>query len=182
MTEWKAAGRARRDVEDALWARFRAAQDVFFTARSEVFAARDAGLSENLEKKQALVAEAEALLPLTDHKAARADAALASTSAGRPSGTCRAATGTRSRAGCRRSTTRSAAAEEAEWTRSNPEARARAEATVAQLRTSIANLEAEAAKARAAGQEKKAADAESAAEARRELAGRGREDPHRVPT
>ena len=58
-------------------------------------------------------------------------------------------------------------AEEAEWARSNPEARARAEATVAQLRTSIANLEAEATKARAAGQEKKAADAESAIEARR---------------
>ena len=72
MTEWKAAGRARRDVEDALWARFRAAQDVFFAARSEVFAARDAELSENLEKKRALVVEAEALLPVTDHKAARA--------------------------------------------------------------------------------------------------------------
>jgi hypothetical protein len=57
--------------------------------------------------------------------------------------------------------------EEAEWTRSNPEARARAEATVAQLRTSIANLEADAEKARAAGQDKKAADAESAAATRR---------------
>ena len=57
--------------------------------------------------------------------------------------------------------------EEAEWTRSNPEARARAEATVAQLRTSIANLEADAEKARASGQDKKAADAESAAATRR---------------
>lgn len=43
MTQWKAAGRARRDVEDELWSRFRAAQDVFFAARSEVFAERDAG-------------------------------------------------------------------------------------------------------------------------------------------
>ena len=34
MTRWKAAGRARRDVEDQLWARFRAAQDQFFGARS----------------------------------------------------------------------------------------------------------------------------------------------------
>jgi hypothetical protein len=58
------------------------------------------------------------------------------------------------------------AAEEAEWARSNPEARARALATVTQLRTSIEGLEKDAAAARAAGQEKKASDAEAAIEAR----------------
>ena len=58
-------------------------------------------------------------------------------------------------------------AEESEWARSNPEARARAEATVGQLRTSIANLEADAEKARAAGDEKKAGDADEAAATRR---------------
>ena len=42
MTEWKAAGRAQREVEDDLWNRFRGAQDVFFAARSAVFAERDA--------------------------------------------------------------------------------------------------------------------------------------------
>ena len=179
MTEWKAAGRARRDVEDALWARFRAAQDVFFAARSEVFAARDAGLSENLEKKRALVVEAEALLPLTDHKAARAT--LRSVHE-RWEAVGHVPRGDRDAIEGRLKKVDDAvrAAEEAEWARSNPEARARAEATVDQLRTSIANLEAEAAKARAAGQEKKAADARERHRGPAELAGRGGEDPDRV--
>ena len=42
------------------------------------------------------------------------------------------------------------AAEQAEWARTNPEARARAEATVTQLQASIAGLEKDAAAARAA--------------------------------
>ena len=41
LTEWKAAGRASRDVDDALWRRFKAAQDVFFTARNAATAEKD---------------------------------------------------------------------------------------------------------------------------------------------
>ena len=48
MTDWKAAGRAQREAEDDLWNRFRGAQDVFFAARGEVFAERDAEQGENL--------------------------------------------------------------------------------------------------------------------------------------
>ena len=33
LTEWKAAGRAAKDVDDTLWQRFKAAQDTFFSAR-----------------------------------------------------------------------------------------------------------------------------------------------------
>jgi hypothetical protein len=166
MTQWKAAGRARRDVEDELWARFRAAQDVFFAARSEVFAERDAGQSENLEKKKALAAEAEQLLPLTDHKAARATLRSIHErweAVGHVPRNNRDEVENR----LRKVDDVVRAAEEAEWARSNPEARARAEATVSQLRTSIANLEKDAAAARAAGNEKKATDAEQAAETRR---------------
>src|SRR5206468_279225 len=61
MTEWKAAPRAARDVEDALWARFRGAQDAFFARRSGTFAERDAEQVENLQKKEAIIAQAEAL-------------------------------------------------------------------------------------------------------------------------
>jgi hypothetical protein len=61
MTEWKAAPRASRDIEDALWARFRAAQDRFFARRSGVLAERDAGQVDNLVKKEAIVAEAAAM-------------------------------------------------------------------------------------------------------------------------
>jgi hypothetical protein len=61
MAQWKAAPRAARDVEDALWKRFRAAQDAFFDRRSGVFAERDAEQVENQRQKEAIIAEAEAL-------------------------------------------------------------------------------------------------------------------------
>lgn len=72
MTQWKAAGRAQREHEDALWGRFRGAQDVFFAARGEVFAERDAEQAENLKIKEGLAEEAEKLVPVTDLKTARA--------------------------------------------------------------------------------------------------------------
>lgn len=71
MGEWKAAPRAARDVEDALWTRFRAAQDRFFSHRSETFAERDAEQVENLHKKEAVIEKAAAL-DLADPKAAQA--------------------------------------------------------------------------------------------------------------
>ena len=71
MTEWKAAGRAGREADDALWARFKTAQDAFFARRSESLSARDAELKTNLEAKQALLAEAEALDPNRDLEGAR---------------------------------------------------------------------------------------------------------------
>jgi hypothetical protein len=61
MGEWKAAPRASKEAEQKLWERFRAAQDAFFSRRSEVFSARDAEQKGNLDRKQALLAEAEAL-------------------------------------------------------------------------------------------------------------------------
>jgi hypothetical protein len=71
MTEWKAAPRASRDVEDALWTRFRGAQDAFFARRSETFAERDAEQVENQRQKEAIIDKAAAL-DLRDPKAAQA--------------------------------------------------------------------------------------------------------------
>jgi hypothetical protein len=59
LTEWKAAGRAAKDVDDTLWQRFKAAQDTFFSARNAVSAERDAEFRANAEAKEALLAEAE---------------------------------------------------------------------------------------------------------------------------
>jgi hypothetical protein len=61
MGEWKAAPRTNRATEDALWKRFRAAQDGFFERRSGVFAERDAEQAQNLKQKEAVIAEAEGL-------------------------------------------------------------------------------------------------------------------------
>jgi Domain of Unknown Function (DUF349) len=70
LTEWKAAGRAARDVDDALWHRFKAAQDTFFKARNAATAERDNELQANVKAKEALLAEAEKL-DTSNHDAAR---------------------------------------------------------------------------------------------------------------
>jgi hypothetical protein len=61
MNEWKLAPRTNRSTEDALWKRFRAAQDRFFERRSGVFAERDAEQNQNLKEKESIIAEAAAL-------------------------------------------------------------------------------------------------------------------------
>ncbi len=71
LTEWKAAGRASKDVDDALWQRFKAAQDTFFQARNALSAERDAEFRTNADAKEALLAEAEKL-DTSDLDAARA--------------------------------------------------------------------------------------------------------------
>lgn len=71
LTEWKAAGRAAKDVDDSLWQRFKAAQDKFFSARNAATAERDAEFRANAEAKEALLAEAERI-DTADLDAARA--------------------------------------------------------------------------------------------------------------
>jgi Domain of Unknown Function (DUF349) len=61
LVDWKAAGRAARDVDDALWARFKGAQDTFFKARNAATAERDAEFHSNASAKEALLSEAEKL-------------------------------------------------------------------------------------------------------------------------
>lgn len=69
LAQWKAAGRAAKDVDDALWARFKAAQDTFFAARNAVNAERDAEFGANADAKEKLLAEAERI-DISDPKAA----------------------------------------------------------------------------------------------------------------
>jgi Domain of Unknown Function (DUF349) len=71
MAEWKAAPRGARDTENALWVRFRAAQDAFYARRGEVFGERDAAQLANLRAKEDLIASAERI-DVSDPKAAQA--------------------------------------------------------------------------------------------------------------
>ncbi|PRC41612.1 DUF349 domain-containing protein [Mycobacterium sp. ITM-2017-0098] len=59
LAEWKAAGRASKDVDDVLWHRFKAAQDKFFSARNAATSERDSEFRANAQAKEALLAEAE---------------------------------------------------------------------------------------------------------------------------
>ncbi|MBZ8177977.1 DUF349 domain-containing protein [Corynebacterium sp. 3HC-13] len=73
MDEWKAAGRAPREIDDKLWAEFRAAQDHFFSARNAVNEQRDREFAHNAELKEALLAEYEPQIqPDHDLEGARA--------------------------------------------------------------------------------------------------------------
>ena len=166
MDEWKKAGRASRKEDDALWARFRAAQQVFFDARRAKDAATDAEYAENLKVKEALIVKAEALLPVKNVKAAK--------KALRPIQDAWEEAGRVPRSALRRIEGRMRAvedaireAENAEWRRTDPETKARAEGLAGQLEDSIAALEKDLAAATAADDAKKIAEAEAALTARR---------------
>jgi len=166
MREWKASGRAARDVDDRLWARFKEAQDVFFAARSEAFAERDAELAQNAQVKEELLAEAERLLPVTNLRTARS-ALRGIQERWEEAGPVPRDSRDRLEGGLRRVEETIRKAEDSEWRRSNPEARARAEDAVNQLRTAIAGLESKLEKAQASGSEKAVREATEALEARR---------------
>jgi hypothetical protein len=150
MTEWKAAGRAQREAEDDLWNRFRGAQDVFFAARSEIFAERDAEQGENLKLKEELAVEAEKLVPVKDLKAARA-AFRALNERWEVIG--HVPRDARPKVEGRMQAVERALqeAEESEWRRTNPEARARAAGLTGQLQAAVDKLRTQIDTARAAG-------------------------------
>ncbi|MFD4414820.1 DUF349 domain-containing protein [Streptomyces sp. NPDC058475] len=155
MADWKAAGRAQREHEDDLWNRFRGAQDVFFAARSSVFAERDAEQSENLKLKEELAEEAEKLVPVTDLKAARA--AFRSLNE-RWEAIGHVPRDARPKVEGRMHAVERALqeSEEAEWRRTNPEARARAEGLTGQLQAAVDKLQGQIEAARSAGNTAKA--------------------------
>ena len=155
MAEWKAAGRAQREAEDDLWNRFRGAQDVFFAARSEVFAERDTEQRDNLERKEELVTEAEKLLPVTDLKAARAAFRAINE---RWEAVGHVPRDARPRIEGRMHTVERALqeTEETEWRRTNPEVRARAAGLTGQLQAAVEKLQSQIDAARSAGNSAKA--------------------------
>jgi hypothetical protein len=71
MDRWKAVPRTSRDGDDDLWKQFRAAQDAFFTARSESDKQRNSEQLANQQQKEQLLAEAEKLDPTTDLRGAQ---------------------------------------------------------------------------------------------------------------
>ncbi|MEV0735558.1 DUF349 domain-containing protein [Streptomyces sp. NPDC050549] len=168
MSDWKAAGRAQREHEDDLWNRFRGAQDVFFAARSSVFAERDAEQTENLKLKEELAEEAEKLLPIGDLKAARA--AFRSINE-RWEAIGHVPRDSRPKVEGRMHAVERALqeSEETEWRRTNPEARARAEGLTGQLQAAVDKLKGQIEQARAQGNNSRADKLERELEGRQAL-------------
>jgi hypothetical protein len=165
MDRWKSAGRASRKDDDALWARFRAAQDTFFAARNSVQSAEEEGFRANLAVKEALLTEAEALLPITD-LAATKESLRHIQERWEAAGKVPRADIERVESRIRRVEKAVRDAEEQRWKRTNPEGRARAQSAVDQLEEALAAQRERLAKAQARDDAKAAAEAEASIEAR----------------
>lgn len=166
MDLWKATGRGKRSDDTKQWARFKAAQDQFFTAKSTDLEKREVSMAANLIKREELLPKIEALIPFTDVKAAKASLRELMNEWSK--------IGITNRDKRAALDARVAAVEEAIksaeadlWRKSDPAAKARAADVVKQLSDSIESYEKAAAKATAAGNEKKAKEATESAAARR---------------
>jgi hypothetical protein len=166
LDDWKRAGRAGKRNDDALWARFKAAGDVLYSAKAETDAIENEEYQRNLEQKLALLEEAEPLLKATDRNQARS--ALLSIQ------TRWDAIGKVPRDQVRTIEERLRKVESAvrrlddeHWERSNPEKKARSEGLASQLADAIAKLEEELETAKASGDARAIKQAQEALDARK---------------
>lgn len=155
MREWKAAGPAPRDVDEALWKRFRGAQDTFFAARDADAAKVDAEFAANAEVKEALLVEAEALDPKADLEGAKRafrDISERWEAAGKvPRHRIRELEGR-----IRKVEQALRGAEDEQWRRTDPEKSRRAEGMLSNFESAIAKARAELERAQAAGDKREA--------------------------
>jgi Domain of Unknown Function (DUF349) len=159
MRQWKAAGPAPREVDEALWKRFRGAQDTFFGARDAAAAEQDVEFAANAEAKEALLVEAEKLVPVTDLDAAKRafrDIADRWDAAGKVP---------RDRmkdleARIRKIETEIRGVEDEQWRRSDPEKSARADDMVSKLEAGMAETQADLDRARERGDERRVRELE----------------------
>ena len=155
MAEWKVAPRGSKTDEDKLWKRFKAAQDAFFTNKTAAEHAEEEALLVNVPVKEALVAEAEGLLPITDAKVARSSLRRIQDkwdAAGDLPRAMRDALETR----LRRVDEAIRKTEAESWQRTNPEKKARAESTANAFTEALERMETQHAAAVATGNTRKA--------------------------
>ncbi|WP_036328772.1 DUF349 domain-containing protein, partial [Microbacterium sp. B19] len=167
LDEWKASGRAGRKVDDALWARFKAAGDALYGARIERETADAEASKEKIEQKRALLAEAA---PIVDEKnlATARQKLTAIQRQWDEIGRIFPRDKERTLDDELRKIEQSVRArEDADWKRNDPEQKARANDMTRQLTDAIEKLEAELAAAQAKGDKRAAAQASEALEARR---------------
>ncbi len=167
LNEWKAAGRAGKKVDDALWARFKAAGDALYSARAGREAAEVEASKEKIDAKRELLERARPILDMSDLAAARSALTAIQRSwddIGRifPRDQERALDDE-----LRKIEVSVRAREDAEWTRNNPETTARANDMTRQLYDAITKLEAELAEATARKDQRAIKQASEALEARR---------------
>ena len=166
LDQWKAAGRAGKKFDDALWAQFKVAGDALYSAKTEIDAQENGEFTANLEQKEALLIEAETLLGATDR--VKAKDALASIqkrwdAIGKvPRDKVKVVEDR-----LRRVETAVRKLDEEHWQKNNPERKERESGFLGQLNEAIAKLEGELVDAQATGNKLKIAAAQEALDARK---------------
>ena len=166
MDLWKASGRGKKGDDAKLWNRFKGAQDQFFAAKNADLAKRDELMTSNLAKREAMITEIEALVPVTNIDEAKKNFRELSRQwerIGMTQRDKRAAFDARFAA----IESQLKSAEEDRWRKTDPAAKARAMDVVRKLSEAVANYDLQATKAEAAGNAKKATEARESATARR---------------
>lgn len=156
MSDWKRAGRASRADDDALWAKFKAAQDAFFNAKDEVAAAENVEFEANLKVKEELLTQAQALLPIKDLEKAKKDL-HAIQDKWDAAGKVPRKDIERMERGMRKVEQTIREAENKQWKKTDPELAARAGSFAQQLQRAVSDLQDEITAAEAKGDDKKAA-------------------------
>ncbi|WP_363331248.1 DUF349 domain-containing protein [Microbacterium sp. SCN 70-27] len=167
LDEWKTSGRAGKKADDALWARFKAAGDALYAARSDREAADAEASKEKIEAKRALLVDAAAVAKEKDNAKARTILTGIQRSwdeIGRifPREAERGLDDD-----LRKIEQALKAREDADWKSNNPETKARQNDMTSQLRDAIAGLEADLEKAKASKDKAAIAKATDALEARK---------------
>lgn len=166
LDQWKLAGRAGKKLDDALWARFKAAGDVLYQAKTEIDAKDNVEFEANLALKLELLTEAETLLTETDRVKAKQKLGDVQRRWEKIGKVPREKVKTVEDR-LRKVETAVRKLDEEHWNRTDPEKVARADSFAGQLAAAIAKLESELAAAKAGGDKKKIADAQEALDARK---------------
>ena len=166
LAAWKALPKTKTKADDSLWAKFKAAGDAIYAAKSEKMAADDIAFKANLDVKLALLEEAEKIDPSKDLSAAKTTMQSIQSRWEKA--------GKVPRDSIKKIEDRLKAVEskiknvEADlWRKSDPATVDRTNSVRTQLEASIAKLEADLEKAKTGGDAKKIADANDALETKK---------------
>ncbi|WES65445.1 DUF349 domain-containing protein [Microbacter sp. GSS18] len=167
LEQWKAAGRAGKKADDALWARFKTAGDALYSARTAREAADAEASREKIEIRKGLLEQARGIADVKDLTAARSQLTAIQRQwddVGRifPRDVERSLDDD-----LRKIENALRSREDADWKRNDPETKARANDMTRQLTDAIDKLEQELVEAEGRGDKKAIAAAKEALEARK---------------
>jgi hypothetical protein len=166
LDEWKLSGRAGKKLDDSLWAKFKAAGDQLYSAKSEIEAVDNVEFEANYALKLELLEEAEPLLTATDRAKAKETLASIQRRWDKIGKVPRDKVKTVDER-LRKVEAAVRKLDDDHWQKSNPEKQARSEGLASQLNDAIAKLERELADAKATGDAAKVAAAQEALDARK---------------